>query len=85
MAFPAKGHCFMEEPRADILNSTPGPPVPMETAEEFVMDVQVEVQFTIQHTLDELKDAFVRRAISRLAGHPDTDTSPAFFETGSFR
>jgi len=55
----------------------------METAEEFVMDVQVEVQFTIQHTLDELKDAFVRR------GHfpdwrviQDTDTRPQlFFET----
>jgi hypothetical protein len=26
------------------------------------MDVQVEVQFTIQHTLDELKEAFVKRA-----------------------
>ncbi|MCE1229917.1 MAG: hypothetical protein LWX11_10580 [Firmicutes bacterium] len=25
------------------------------------MDVQVEVQFTIQHTLDELKEEFVRR------------------------
>lgn len=25
------------------------------------MDVQVEVQFTIQHTVDELKEAFVKR------------------------
>ena len=47
------------------------------------MDVQVEVQFTIQHTLDELKDAFVKR------GHfpnwkviQDTETRPQlFFET----
>jgi hypothetical protein len=47
------------------------------------MDVQVEVQFTIQHTLEELKEAFVRR------GHfpdwrviEDTDTRPQiFFET----
>ncbi len=47
------------------------------------MDVQVEVQFTIQHTLEELKDAFVRR------GHfpawsiiQDTETRPQlFFET----
>jgi hypothetical protein len=47
------------------------------------MDVQVEVQFTIQHTLEELKEAFVKR------GHfpswrviQDADTSPQlFFET----
>lgn len=47
------------------------------------MDVQVEVQFTIQHTLDELKEAFVKR------GHfpawqviQDTETRPElFFET----
>lgn len=47
------------------------------------MDVQVEVQFTIQHTLEELKEAFVRR------GHfpdwkiiQDTETRPQlFFET----
>jgi len=47
------------------------------------MDVQVEVQFTIQHTLEELKDAFVRR------GHfpdwrviQDAETRPQlFFET----
>ena len=47
------------------------------------MDVQVEVQFTIQHTLEELKDAFVKR------GHfpdwkviQDVETRPQlFFET----
>jgi hypothetical protein len=47
------------------------------------MDVQVEVQFTIQHTLEELKDVFVKR------GHfpdwkviQDTETRPQlFFET----
>ena len=47
------------------------------------MDVQVEVQFTIQHTLEELKDVFIKR------GHfpewhviPDTETCPQmFFET----
>lgn len=47
------------------------------------MDVQVEVQFTIQHTLEELKEAFVKR------GHfpawhmiQDTETRPQlFFET----
>lgn len=47
------------------------------------MDVQVEVQFTIQHTLEELKEVFVKR------GHfpdwhviEDTETSPQiFFET----
>ncbi len=47
------------------------------------MDVQVEVQFTVQHTLEELKEAFVKR------GHfpgwrviEDTDTRPQlFFET----
>ncbi len=47
------------------------------------MDVQVEVQFTVQHTLGELKEAFVRR------GHfPDwkaiqeAETRPQlFFET----
>ena len=47
------------------------------------MDVQVEVQFTIQHTLEELKEAFVHR------GHfpawkiiQDTETRPQlFFET----
>ena len=47
------------------------------------MDVQVEVQFTIQHTLEELKDVFVKRA-----HFPDwkviegADTRPQlFFET----
>ena len=47
------------------------------------MDVQVEVQFTIQHTLEELKEAFVKRS-----HFPDwkviqgVDTRPQlFFET----
>lgn len=47
------------------------------------MDVQVEVEFTIQHTVEELREAFVKR------GHfpawkviPDVDTRPQiFFET----
>ena len=47
------------------------------------MDLQVEVQFTIQHTLEELKEAFVKR------GHfpdwhviQDAETRPQlFFET----
>jgi len=46
------------------------------------MDVQVEVQFTIQHTLDELKEVFVKR------GHfPDwkllgaETRPPLFFES----
>ena len=47
------------------------------------MDVQVEVQFTIQHTLDELKDAFVRRAhFPDWRPIQDTETRPPlFFET----
>lgn len=47
------------------------------------MDVQVEVQFTIQHTIEELRESFVKR------GHfpdwkviEDTETRPQiYFET----
>jgi hypothetical protein len=55
----------------------------MDRAEGFVMDVQVEVQFTIQHTLDELKDAFVHRAhFPDWRIIQDTETRPQlFFET----
>jgi hypothetical protein len=57
--------------------------LPMEGPGRETMDVQVEVQFTIQHTLEELKEAFVKR------GHfPDwrviqgVETRPQlFFET----
>ena len=47
------------------------------------MDVQVEVQFTIQHTLDELKEAFVHRAhFPDWKIIQDTETRPQlFFET----
>jgi len=47
------------------------------------MDVQVEVQFTIQHTLDELKEAFVKRAhFPEWRVIQDTETRPQlFFET----
>jgi hypothetical protein len=59
------------------------PRLPMSQEGGAAMDVQVEVQFTIQHTLEELKEAFVRR------GHfpdwrviEDTETRPQiFFET----
>jgi hypothetical protein len=47
------------------------------------MDVQVEVQFTVQHTLEELKEAFVRRAhFPDWKTIQDTETRPQlFFET----
>jgi hypothetical protein len=47
------------------------------------MDVQVEVQFTIQHTLEELKEAFVHRGhIPDWRVIQDTETRPSiFFET----
>ena len=47
------------------------------------MDVQVEVQFTIQHTLEELKEAFVKRGhIPDWRVIQDAETSPQlFFET----
>jgi hypothetical protein len=55
----------------------------MNQEEGAAMDVQVEVQFTIQHTLDELKEAFVRRGhIPDWRVIQDTDTRPQlFFET----
>jgi len=47
------------------------------------MDVQVEIQFTIQHTMDELREEFVKRghipqwrAIENVEARP-----PLFFET----
>jgi hypothetical protein len=46
------------------------------------MDVQVEVQFTIQHTMDELKEQFVHRAHIPDWRVIDADTRPQlFFET----
>ncbi|MBP1625742.1 MAG: hypothetical protein H6Q00_217 [Holophagaceae bacterium] len=47
------------------------------------MDVQVEVQFTIQHTLDELKNEFVKRGhIPAWRSITDTDLRPdLFFES----
>jgi hypothetical protein len=47
------------------------------------MDVQVEVQFTIQHTLEELKEAFVKRGhIPDWRVIQDAETRPQlFFET----
>jgi hypothetical protein len=47
------------------------------------MDVQVEVQFTVQHTLVELREAFVKRAhFPSWRVIQDTDTRPElFFET----
>jgi hypothetical protein len=47
------------------------------------MDVQVEVQFTIQHTLDELKNEFVKRGhIPTWWRISEADTRPdLFFES----
>jgi hypothetical protein len=46
------------------------------------MDVQVEVQFTIQHTMDELKEQFVRRGHIPDWHVIDAETRPQlFFET----
>lgn len=46
------------------------------------MDVQVEVQFTIQHTMEELKDQFVRRSHIPDWRVIDAETRPQlFFET----
>lgn len=48
------------------------------------MDIQVEVQFTIQHTLEELKDEFVRKGHIPSWHIMDADTRPQlFFETRS--
>ena len=43
------------------------------------MDVQVEVQFTIQHTMDELKEQFVRRGHIPDWHVIDADTRPQLF------
>lgn len=46
------------------------------------MDVQVEVQFTVQHTMDELKEQFVRRGHIPDWRILDAETRPQlFFET----
>ena len=46
------------------------------------MDVQVEVQFTVQHTLDQLKEAFVRRGHIPDWRTPEDGSAPdLFFET----
>ncbi len=46
------------------------------------MDVQVEVQFTIQHTMEELKEQFVRRGHIPDWRVIDAETRPQlFFET----
>ena len=43
------------------------------------MDVQVEVQFTVQHTMDELKDQFVHRGHIPDWHVIDADTRPQLF------
>lgn len=46
------------------------------------MDVQVEVQFTVQHTLDQLKEAFVKRGHIPEWRTPEDGSAPdLFFET----
>ena len=46
------------------------------------MDVQVEVQFTVQHTLDQLKSEFVKRAHIPDWKTPEDGGAPdLFFET----
>jgi hypothetical protein len=46
------------------------------------MDVQVEVQFTVQHTLDQLKEAFVKRGHIPDWRTPEDGSAPdLFFET----
>ena len=46
------------------------------------MDLQVEVQFTIQHTVEELREQFVKRAHIPDWHVIDADTRPQlFFET----
>ncbi len=46
------------------------------------MDVQVEVQFTVQHTLDQLKEAFVKRGHIPDWRTPEDSSAPdLFFET----
>lgn len=43
------------------------------------MDVQVEVQFTVQHTMDELKEQFVKRGHIPDWHVIDADTRPQLF------
>ena len=46
------------------------------------MDVQVEVQFKVQHTLDQLKEAFVKRGHIPAWKTPEEGGAPdLFFET----
>jgi len=46
------------------------------------MDVQVEVQFTVQHTLEQLKEAFVKRGHIPDWKTPEGGSTPdLFFET----
>lgn len=46
------------------------------------MDVQVEVQFTVQHTLEQLKEAFVKRGHIPNWRTPEGGGAPdLFFET----
>ncbi len=46
------------------------------------MNVQVEVQFTVQHTLDQLKEAFVKRGHIPEWRTPEDGSAPdLFFET----
>lgn len=46
------------------------------------MDVQVEVQFTVQHTLDQLKEAFVKRGHIPDWRTPEDGSAPdLFFES----
>ena len=46
------------------------------------MDVQVEVQFTVQHTLDQLKREFVKRGHIPVWKTPEDGGAPElFFET----
>lgn len=46
------------------------------------MDVQVEVQFTVQHTLEQLKEAFVQRGHIPEWRTPEGGSAPGlFFET----
>jgi len=46
------------------------------------MDVQVEVQFTVQHTLEQLKDEFVKRGHIPIWKTVEDQSAPdLFFET----
>ena len=43
------------------------------------MDVQVEVQFTVQHTLEQLKEEFVKRSHIPVWKTPEDGGAPDFF------